>query len=57
MHNRGMLAMLLILPSTAGDGMLLRIDHQFDAPGDPHGVFDSRFNDPEALKAFGYNGT
>jgi arylsulfatase A-like enzyme len=32
----------------------LRIDHQFRAPGDPNGVFDSRFNDPEVLKSYGY---
>ena len=42
---------------THGHGQSLKwiIDHQFDAPGDPNGVFDSRFNDPEALKSYGYN--
>jgi hypothetical protein len=33
----------------------LRIDHQFRAPGDPNGVFDSRFNDAEVLLDLGYN--
>ena len=42
--------------ATAPTTLIHRIDHQFRAPGDPLGVFDSKFNDPEALKSFGYNG-
>ena len=47
---------LLAAVATAPTTLVYRIDHQFRAPGDPLGVFDSRFNDPEALKSFGYTG-
>jgi hypothetical protein len=40
--------------TTGAARLATRIDHQFRAPGDPNGVFDSRFNDPFVLKSYGY---
>ena len=50
----GLLA-LGVVSDSAATSLPLRIDHQFRAPGDPNGVFDSRFNDAEALLDLGYN--
>ena len=46
--------MLTLALSPSLTALPLRIDHQFRAPGDPNGVFDSRFNDPEVLKSYRY---
>ena len=45
---------LLALGAAGAPRLAMRIDHQFRAPGDPLGVFDSRFNDPYVLKQYGY---
>jgi hypothetical protein len=50
------LAAACVAAVPAPTALVHRIDHQFRAPGDPLGVFDSKFNDPEALKSFGYTG-